>query len=51
MTNHAKPASDRMPFERFTEAMKRIMTTPKAEVEKRAESERRRRRAARRHKK
>jgi hypothetical protein len=35
--------SDRTPFERFTDAMKRIMATPKAEVDKRAKAARRQR--------
>jgi hypothetical protein len=45
MTDHAKPPPDRTPFERFTEAMKRIMTTPKAEVERRVRETRRQRRS------
>jgi hypothetical protein len=46
MKDHA-PLPERTPFERFTDAMKRIMGTPKAEVERRAKEERRRRRAKR----
>jgi hypothetical protein len=43
MSDHAKPPPDRTPFERFSEAMKRIMAMPKTEVERRAKQQRKRR--------
>ncbi|MGH7265429.1 MAG: hypothetical protein ACREMB_11330 [Candidatus Rokuibacteriota bacterium] len=44
MKDHGSPLPERTPFERFTDAMKRIMATPKAEVEKRAREARKKRR-------